>query len=91
LQFEEGGKSRVISGMVGTGRFENQMILSKKALYHGFKNAIDKNNTAIHEFVHLIDKMDGETNGVPERLIAHQYAIPWLKLIHYEKLEQSLL
>jgi Mlc titration factor MtfA (ptsG expression regulator) len=82
LQFEKGGKSRVIAGMIGTGRFEGQMILSKKALYHGFQNTTDKNNTAIHEFVHLIDKMDGETDGVPERLLEHQYAIPWLKLIH---------
>ncbi len=84
LDFEKDAKSRVISGMVGTGRFEKHMILSKKALYQGFQNATDKNNTAIHEFVHLIDKMDGETNGVPERMIAHQYAIPWLKLIHSE-------
>ena len=60
------------------------MILSKKALYHGFKNTTDKSNTGIHEFVHLIDKLDDRTDGVPERLLEHQYAIPWLNLIHKE-------
>src|SRR5690606_14485790 len=41
-----------------------------------------KGNTRIHEFVHLIDKMDGHTDGVPEILLKHQYALPWLNLIH---------
>ena len=84
LEFEGHANARMITGMVGTGRFEKQMILSKKALYSGFNNSYDKNNTAIHEFVHLIDKMDGVTDGVPERLIEHPYVIPWLKLIHKE-------
>lgn len=84
LDFGKGAKSRMISGLVGTGRFEKQMILSRKALYHGFQNATDKNNTAIHEFVHLIDKTDGSTDGIPECLMQHQYTIPWLKLVHRE-------
>lgn len=84
LEFGPNASSKKIAGMVGTGRFEKQMILSRKALYHGFSNTTDKSNTAIHEFVHLLDKMDGETDGVPEQLLAHQYAIPWLKLIHKE-------
>ncbi|WP_338360046.1 M90 family metallopeptidase [Yeosuana marina] len=84
MQFSSKDNSRNIGGIVGNGRFEKQMILSKKALYHGFKNTTDKSNTGIHEFVHLIDKMDGLTDGVPERLLAHQYAIPWLNLIHNE-------
>ena len=84
MQFSSKDSLRNIGGLVGNGRFEKQMILSKKALYHGFMNTSDKNNTGIHEFVHLIDKMDGLTDGVPERLLAHQYAIPWLNLIHRE-------
>lgn len=70
--------------MVGTGRLENQMILSRKALRQGFSPENRGNNTAIHEFVHLIDKMDGKTDGIPERLIEHAYSIPWLKVIHQE-------
>lgn len=84
FEFSEKEGSRVIAGIVGTGRLEKQMIISKKALHAGFDNNSDKNNTAIHEFVHLIDKMDGVTDGIPERLMEHPNTIPWLKLIHKE-------
>lgn len=84
MGFSSKDNSRNIGGLVGNGRFEKQMILSKKALYHGFKNTTDKSNTGIHEFVHLIDKLDDRTDGMPERLLEHQYAIPWLNLIHKE-------
>ncbi|MFT5229474.1 MAG: Mlc titration factor MtfA (ptsG expression regulator), partial [Urechidicola sp.] len=63
--------------MVGTGRFQKQMILSKAALRKGFFNITDKRNRAIHEFVHLMDKMDGETDGIPEGLLEKQFIIPW--------------
>ena len=84
LQFDTKHKSRNILGLVGTGRFEKQMILSKKALYEGFDITSDKQNTAVHEFVHLIDKMDGVTDGVPERLLPKGNITPWLQLIHKE-------
>jgi len=75
------GDNRTILGMVGTGYMEGKMILSIKALRHGFKNEADKNNTAIHEFVHLIDKLDGLTDGVPNVLLEKQYTIPWIDLM----------
>lgn len=84
LEFEHRGKNRVIAGLVGSGRFEKQMILSRKALHFGFENDTDKGNTSVHEFVHLIDKIDGEADGVPERLLQRQYITPWLKLMHEE-------
>lgn len=84
LEFENDGEERIIGGLVGSGRFEKQMILSRKALHHGFENDTDKGNTSVHEFVHLIDKMDGEADGVPERLLQRQYITPWLKLMHEE-------
>ncbi len=87
LQFSERGKKRNILGLVGTGRFENQMILSRKALHDGFNINTDKKNTAVHEFVHLIDKMDGVTDGVPERLLQKSLTEQWLKLIH-RKMEE---
>jgi Mlc titration factor MtfA (ptsG expression regulator) len=77
---------RTIGGLVGTGRFENQMLLSRESLYHGFKNNSDKLNTGIHEFIHLIDKLDGDVDGIPKVLMHHSYTIPWLDLIH-EKME----
>jgi len=84
LGFAQTDENKRIAGMVGTGRYENQMILSRKALYHGFSNATDKGNTAVHEFVHLLDKTDGMTDGIPERLLEHQYITPWLTLMHQE-------
>ncbi len=80
--FETSGKDRRILGMVGTGYMNNTMILSKRALHHGFSNVSDKKNTAIHEFVHLIDKSDGSIDGIPNLLLDKQFAIPWLDLIN---------
>lgn len=86
FQFSDKSKSKRIAGAVGTGRLEGKMILSQKALRHGFKNDNDKRNTAIHEFVHLIDKMDDKVDGIPEILMQNVYSIPWLKLVH-DKME----
>jgi len=79
--FQTEGNDRNILGMVGTGYMNNKMILSKKALHHGFENDSDKKNTAIHEFVHLIDKMDGTIDGIPQLLLERPYVIPWLELM----------
>lgn len=87
LQFDSKTAHRNIGGLVGTGRFENQMILSRKALHHGFQNKTDKGNTAIHEFIHLLDKSDGVIDGIPEVLLEKQYTIPYLQLIH-KKIEE---
>jgi len=77
----DGNESRNILGMVGTGYMNGKMILSKRALRHGFENESDKKNTAIHEFVHLIDKADGNIDGIPSNLLEKQYTIPWIDLI----------
>lgn len=80
--FKTEGSGRRIAGMVGTGYMEGMMILSKHALQLGFANESDKKNTAIHEFVHLIDKTDGTIDGIPELLLEKQYTIPWIDLIN---------
>lgn len=82
--FKQDTRDRNILGMVGTGPMQNVMILSQQNVRDGFRNTPDKHNTAIHEFVHLVDKTDGSTDGLPEALIPHQYARPWLKRIHEE-------
>jgi Mlc titration factor MtfA (ptsG expression regulator) len=82
FQYEDG--ERNIMGMVGTGFMNGQMILSQSALYHGFSKSAGKGNTGIHEFVHLIDNADGFTDGIPEHLMAHQYTVPWLKMMREE-------
>jgi MtfA peptidase len=78
------GTERDILGMVGSGYMEGKMLLSKPALEQGFSNKTDKRNTVIHEFVHLIDKLDGDTDGVPQLLLQKQYVLPWLDMIHTE-------
>ncbi len=85
--FETEGDNRSILGMVGNGYLEGKMILSKPALHLGFTNESDKKNTAIHEFVHLIDKLDGNIDGVPQVLLDKQYTIPWIDLIN-KKIEE---
>lgn len=82
--YELEGKNRNILGMVGNKSLNKKMILSKKALHHGFDNTTDKKNTAIHEFVHLIDRADGDIDGIPKVLMKEPNVIPWLKYAHQE-------
>ena len=79
--FEQQGHERMISGMVGSGALQNVMILSKWELRQGFINSKSNRNTALHEFVHLIDKMDGSLDGVPELLLERKYVARWQQLL----------
>jgi MtfA peptidase len=79
--FSTSGKGRDVLGMVGTGALQMQMILSKPSLYRGFNEPSGKENTGIHEFVHLLDKEDGAVDGLPEALLKKQYSVPWLRLM----------
>ena len=91
--FSTTGDERHTLGMVGTGAMQRMMILSKPALRQGFLNESRKDNTGIHEFVHLLDKADGATDGIPEALLHQQYTIPWIKYmseaIHHIKAGHS--
>lgn len=73
-----------IEGMVGNRYMNHSLLLSKPALLSGFNGKKGENNVGIHEFVHLLDREDGDTDGVPERLADHAYALPWLHLIKKE-------
>lgn len=81
-QYQAEGGGRNILGMVGDGALHRQMILSQPSLRSSFANPEDGHNTAIHEFVHLLDKADGATDGIPEYLLARPYILPWIKQIH---------
>jgi Mlc titration factor MtfA (ptsG expression regulator) len=81
LDFDQGGQDRHISGMVGTGALQHAMIITKWQLRQGFINDQDTRNTAIHEFVHLVDKMDGTIDGVPEIILERRYCAEWKKLM----------
>jgi MtfA peptidase len=88
-EFEQQGEGRNILGMVGSGAMNHVMILSQFELRQAFLNETGKNNTAIHEFVHLIDKTDGEIDGLPESLLDKQYIKPWLQLMQ-EKIKEII-
>lgn len=82
FDLSETNHDRRVLGMVGTGAMNNLMVLSKPSLHNGFSNKTDKHNTAIHEFVYLLDKTDGAVDGVPELLLDKHYVKPWLRLMH---------
>ena len=75
--------SSTIAGMVGSA-LSNQMILSRPDLRYGFRNSNDKHNTAIHEFVHLVDEKQDLTEEAPPRIRKHDYATPWIEKMHEE-------
>ncbi len=82
--FEVEGEQRNVLGMVGTGVYSHKMLLSKKSIINGYASNHDGHNTAIHEFVHLIDGADGSIDGVPNFLLEQPAVMPWLDLINKE-------
>lgn len=77
------GQERNILGLVG-GYTVSTMILSKPALHQGFKDQHSTQNVGIHEFVHLLDRADGATDGIPESLLQQPFVIPWIKMVQQE-------
>lgn len=84
IDFDQQGNERNVTGMVGTGAMQNVMIISKWELRQGFINGNNNRNTAIHEFMHLVDKMDGTFDGTPEILLERKYVPEWKQLISLE-------
>ncbi|HRN48164.1 MAG TPA: zinc-dependent peptidase [Niabella sp.] len=82
--FQLTGEERNILGMVGDGALQNQMILSQQDLRNGFLHDYNALNTVIHEFVHLIDKMDGAIDGIPELLLPQKLIKPWIQIMEKE-------
>lgn len=83
-EFQQEGTHRSIIGMVGSGALNHVMILSQNELRQAFINKTGKSNTAIHEFIHLVDKTDGSIDGIPEFIVDKKYVIPWLQLMRKE-------
>lgn len=80
-KFADSGDDGRVVGLLGTGDFDRKMFLCRDALRKGFSQEEDGDNTAIHEFVHLVDKMDGQVDGIPKVIIRRQYVLPWLDLV----------
>jgi Mlc titration factor MtfA (ptsG expression regulator) len=73
---------KMASGLVGWGAMEGKMMLSRKALHHGFYDQNDQKNVAIHEFIHILDKQDGEMDGVLKLVMNEVDIMPWLHVIN---------
>ena len=87
------GNDRNTLGMVGNGPMQRVMILSKPALHAGFADEMGKEHTGIHEFVHLLDKEDGDVDGLPETLLNRKYTtvgLNWLMKI-LKRLTKAIL
>ncbi len=70
-------------GMVGVGHLSGVMILSKPSLLAGFANQTDKRNVGIHEFAHLVDKGNGDVDGVPPGMDQETFE-PWIRWVGQE-------
>lgn len=81
--FSTTGADRRVAGMVGGGFLNGKLLLTRPSLHQGFEHA-GSGNTGIHEFVHLLDKADGETNGIPAYFMENSYVVPWLEMIRSE-------
>ncbi len=65
------------------GMMNNTMILSLTALKKGFSNHNDGHNVGVHEFAHLLDKVDGKIDGFPAGMNQDDRRI-WARLVANE-------
>lgn len=65
------------------GLMDRTMILSLPALVAGFQIGNDKKNVGVHEFAHLLDKSDGEIDGVPP-MIGEEDRKVWIAIVNDE-------
>lgn len=79
--FDFDGPEGNILGLVGVGQ---AMILSKPALLHGFKDAKDKMNVGLHEFIHKIDEKDGLIDGLPQGMADQPTINRWAAVMKRE-------
>lgn len=83
--FETGeGAEGNILGMVGNRFMKGIVIFSKPSLLKSFDGKSHSFNVGVHEFVHLIDGLDGAIDGVPAMLINNAFALPWLTEVRKE-------
>ncbi|MCC5924241.1 MAG: zinc-dependent peptidase [Crocinitomicaceae bacterium] len=66
------------------GLMDNTIILSRPALIAGFQIGNDKKNVGVHEFAHLLDKADGDIDGVPNIVLGENDRKIWLKVMQQE-------
>lgn len=65
------------------------VVLSWQAVLDGMRRPGDGHDTALHEFAHVLDRVDGAFDGAPT-LRAHEHYRPWAAAMqrHYDRLRQ---
>jgi MtfA peptidase len=65
------------------------VVLSWHAVVQGMRNPDDGHDTALHEFAHVLDRVDGAFDGAPT-LRAHDHYRPWAAAMtrHYDRLRR---
>jgi len=63
-KFQIPNSEKMANGLVGWGTMEGKVMLSRKAVHHGFYDHSDNKNVVIHEFIHILDKQDGNIDGI---------------------------
>lgn len=81
-QFSIPESNKMANGLVGWGAMEGKMMLSRKAIHHGFYDNTDNKNVVIHEFIHILDKQDGKIDGVLGKVMNELDIMPWLHIIN---------
>lgn len=82
-RIEEKAKVNIL-GQVRPFQAGNIVLLSKESLERGFSNMNGNQNVGIHEFVHMIDRSDGDTDGIPKLIFPKELIQPWSSLMRSE-------
>lgn len=82
----EGFESTIL-GQVRPMQAGMVLLLSKQALENGYNITNDMSNVGIHEFSHMIDKADGDIDGLPTSIMPKELLEPYTQLM-YEELQK---
>jgi MtfA peptidase len=77
------------TAVLGEAHHWGTVVLSWRAVLDGLRDPRDGHDTAVHEFAHVLDRVDGAFDGAPS-LRAHDHYRPWATAMsrHYEKLRR---
>jgi Mlc titration factor MtfA (ptsG expression regulator) len=77
------------TAVLGEAHSWGTVVLSWRAVVEGLRHPGDGHDTAVHEFAHVLDRVDGAFDGAPS-LRAHEHYRPWATAMsrHYEKLRR---
>jgi Mlc titration factor MtfA (ptsG expression regulator) len=78
------------AAVLGEAHSWGTVVLSWRAVRDGLSNPRDGHDTAVHEFAHVLDRVDGTFDGAPP-LAAPAHYQPWAAAMsrHYQRLQRG--